>query len=175
MVSPEKIIIKKSLRLGFSATNNKAEYEALLEGMSMAKKLGGKSINVFLDSSLVVGQVNGELEARDERMQEYLVQAKRLWTRFNYFSLVHVSRSRNTHANSLAMLATSLVQCLPRVILMEDLHRPSVVKTEVIHVHSDGVGPSWMDLLILFLNYSKRRAKPTRLEERLLDSGYPRT
>ena len=68
MVSPEGITIKKSLRLGFSATNNEAEYEALLEGMSMIQKLGGKSINMFSDSRLVVGQVNRELEARDERM-----------------------------------------------------------------------------------------------------------
>ena len=68
----------------------------------MVEKLGGKSINVFSDSRLVVGQLNGELESRDERMQEYLVQAKRLRTRFNFFSLMHVSRSENTHADSLA-------------------------------------------------------------------------
>ena len=65
LVSPKSITIEKSLRLGFLATNNKAEYEALLEGMSMVQKLGGKSINMFLDSRLVIGQVNGELEARD--------------------------------------------------------------------------------------------------------------
>ena len=106
---------------------------------------------MFSDSKLVVGQVNGELEARDERMQEYLVQAKRLWMRFNSFSLMHVSRSRNTHANSLATLTTSSAQCLPRVILVEDLHRPSVVKAELMHVYSVRAGPSWMDPLILFL------------------------
>ena len=78
LVSPERITIEKSLRLGFSATNNEAEYEALLEGMSMIQKLGGKSANMFSDLRLVVGQVNGELEAKDERMQEYLVQVKRL-------------------------------------------------------------------------------------------------
>ena len=69
---PEGITIEKSLRLDFSGMNNEAKYEALLEGMSMVEKLGGKSINMFSDSRLVVGQVNGELEARDERMQEYL-------------------------------------------------------------------------------------------------------
>ena len=69
LVSPEGITIEKLLRLGFSATNNKVEYEALLKGMLMIQKLGGKSINMFSDSRLVVGQVNGELEARDERMQ----------------------------------------------------------------------------------------------------------
>ena len=72
LVSPEKITIEKSLRLGFSATNNEAEYEALLMGMMMVQKMGGKTVKVFSDSKLVVGQVRGDLEARDPRMQEYL-------------------------------------------------------------------------------------------------------
>ena len=75
-------------------------------------------------------------------MQEYLDQAKRLRSRFDSFSLLHISRSGNTHVDSLATLATSSAQCLPWVILVEDLHRPSVVKTEVIHVHSVRVGPN---------------------------------
>ena len=72
LVSPKKITIEKSLRLGFSATNNEAEYEALLMGMMMVQKMGGKTVKVFSDSKLVVGQVRGDLEARDPRMQEYL-------------------------------------------------------------------------------------------------------
>ena len=72
LVSPEKLTVEKSLRLGFSATNNKAEYEALLEGISMVQKIGGKAIKVFSDSRLVVGQMGGELETRDERLQGYL-------------------------------------------------------------------------------------------------------
>ena len=55
LVSPEKITIKKSLRLNFSATNNEAEYEVLLRGMVMVQKMGGKSVRVFSDSKLVVG------------------------------------------------------------------------------------------------------------------------
>ena len=76
LISPEKVTIEKSLRLGFSATNNEAEYEALLQGLARVKKMGGggggKALEVFSDSRLVVGQVRGELEARDVRMQEYL-------------------------------------------------------------------------------------------------------
>ena len=68
LVSPEKITIEKSLRLGFSATNNEAEYEVMLMGMMMVQKMSGKTVNVFLDSKLVVGQVRGDLEARDPRM-----------------------------------------------------------------------------------------------------------
>ena len=78
LVSPEKITIEKSLRLDFSATNNKAEYEALLVRMAMVQKMGGKAIEIFSNSRLVVGQVKGELEAKDMRMQEYLSQVKHL-------------------------------------------------------------------------------------------------
>ena len=74
LVSPERITIEKSLRLNFSATNNKAEYEALLMGMMMVQKMGGKAVRVFSDSKLVVGQVRGDLEARDSRMQEVILR-----------------------------------------------------------------------------------------------------
>ena len=54
LVSLEQITIEKSLRLGFSATNNEAEYETLLEGMSVVQRMGGKVVKMFLDSRLVV-------------------------------------------------------------------------------------------------------------------------
>ena len=60
------------MRLGFSATNNEAEYETLLVRMTMVQKMGGKAVEIFSNSRLVVGQVQGELEVRDPRMQEYL-------------------------------------------------------------------------------------------------------
>ena len=72
LVSPKRIIIKKSIRLDFSTTNNEVEYEALLEGMSMVQKMGGKTVEMFSDLRLVIGQVNEELESRDERIQGYL-------------------------------------------------------------------------------------------------------
>ena len=74
LTSSEKVIVEKSLRLDFSATNNEAEYEALLEGMAMVQRMGGKSIKLFSDSRLVVDQVKGEFEAKDERMWGYLSQ-----------------------------------------------------------------------------------------------------
>ena len=55
LISPKKTIIEKSLRLGFSATNNEAEYEALLQGTAMVQKMGGNAVEMFSDSRLVVG------------------------------------------------------------------------------------------------------------------------
>ena len=55
LVSPEQITIEKSLKLGFSATNNEAEYETLLEWISMVQRMGGKAVKMFSDSRLAVG------------------------------------------------------------------------------------------------------------------------
>ena len=63
LMSPEKITTEKSLRLSFSTMNNEAEYEALLMRMVMVLKMGGKTVKVYSDSKLVVGQVRGDLEA----------------------------------------------------------------------------------------------------------------
>ena len=94
LVSPEKITIEKSLRLSFSTTNNEAEYEALLIGMMMVHKMRGKAVKVFSDSKLVVGQVRGDLEARDPRIQEYLCQIRIIQAKFEVFDLSHIPRGR---------------------------------------------------------------------------------
>ncbi|XP_030930756.1 uncharacterized protein LOC115956557 [Quercus lobata] len=126
LVSPEKTIIEKSLKLGFSTTNNEAEYEALLQGMAMVQKMRGKAVEMFSDSRLVVGQSD-----------------------FDLFSLSHVFRSGNTHANSLATLATA--KGLPRIILVEHLDRANEVAKGMVHIHEVRMGPSWMDPIMRFL------------------------
>ena len=152
LISPEELVVEKSLRLGFSAINNEAEYETLLEGMSMIHRMGGKSVTMFSDSRLVVSQVKGELEARDDRIREYLTRVKYLQKNFESFDLQHIPRSGNTHADSLATLATSLDQSLPRMILVEDLGKPTGERGKMIYVPHVRVGPSWMDPIIQFLS-----------------------
>ena len=74
LVTPEKLIMEKSLRLGFLATNNEVEYKTLLARVVLVSQLGGEMVELYLDSRLVMGQVNGDFEARDERMQGYLAK-----------------------------------------------------------------------------------------------------
>lgn len=57
LVSPKRVIMEKSLRLGFLATNNEAEYKALRVGLDLVKQLGGKAVEVFFYSRFIVGQV----------------------------------------------------------------------------------------------------------------------
>ena len=135
LVSPEMITIEKSLRLDFLVMNNEAEYEALLMGMAMVQKMGGKAVEMFSNSRLVVGQVKGEFEARDERMQGYLSQVRHLQSEFESFDLLHIPRSGNAHIDSLATLATSSAQSLPQVILVEDLCKPTVMRRDTVQIY----------------------------------------
>ena len=90
LISSEKITIEKSLRLGFSTTNNEVEYEALLVGIAMVQKMGGKVVEIFSNSRLVVGQVHRKLEARDFRIQDYLNQVRHLQSAFESFNLSQI-------------------------------------------------------------------------------------
>nr|POE97769.1 ribonuclease hi [Quercus suber] len=113
LITPKKLIMEKSLRLGFLATNNEAKYEALLTGVVMVRQLGGDVVEFYSDSWLVVGQVKGEFEARDERMQEYLAKVQHARSQFKSFVLKQIPRGQNSHVDSLAMLATYLGSSLP--------------------------------------------------------------
>ena len=68
LISPEGEILKYAVRLQFSATNNEAKYEALLTRLSLAKALRAKNLIVQADSQLIIGQVKGNYEAKEERM-----------------------------------------------------------------------------------------------------------
>ena len=80
--SPEANKLKHKIRLYYQTTNNEAEYEALLKRLELAKSLGAESVLVQGDSQLVIGQVNGTYEAKEERMKRYLNKVRRLIKKF---------------------------------------------------------------------------------------------
>lgn len=87
MISPNGITLEKSLRLDFSATNNEADYEALLAGLITMQKLRGRIIRAYCDARLIVGQVRVDFEAKDLRIHWYVNQVKRLSRGFHSFTL----------------------------------------------------------------------------------------
>uniref|UniRef100_A0A2N9F0D0 Integrase catalytic domain-containing protein n=1 Tax=Fagus sylvatica TaxID=28930 RepID=A0A2N9F0D0_FAGSY len=70
--TPKRHLLKHSVRLQYPTTNNEAEYETLLTGLRIAKKLGATTLRVQSNSQLIVGQVNGEYEAKEDRMAKDL-------------------------------------------------------------------------------------------------------
>ena len=65
-------ILKYGVQLQFPATNDKAKYEAILIGLRVARSLGAKNVILKSDSKLVIGQINGEYEAKESKIQKYL-------------------------------------------------------------------------------------------------------
>ena len=110
-------------------------------------------------------------------MRGYLSQVKIMQTKFESFSLLHVPRSGNVHADSLPMLATSSAQNLPRVILVEDLHRPSAT-VNMVQINQVRAGPSWMDSITQFLKEDilpEEKIEADKIRKKLLVIGCRRT
>ena len=94
------------MRLQYLTTNNEAEYEALLTGLRIAKELGATMLRVQSNSQLIVGQVNGEYEAKEDRMAKYLNLVRNTIRWFDEVTLVQVSREQNSEADILAKLSS---------------------------------------------------------------------
>nr|XP_023892690.1 uncharacterized protein LOC112004688 [Quercus suber] len=155
--SPEGIRLENSYRLGFRASNNEAEYEALLAGLRSVLKIGARNVEVFSDSRLVVNQVQGHFEARDPRMKVYLHVAKQIMGEFVTVKISQVGLVQNRHVNSLAALASSNIEDVPRMIRVELIAEPSIqvsddIAIRVGYVTTDSPpAPCWMDPVITFL------------------------
>ncbi len=87
------------------ATNNEAEYEALIEGLKAVSEWKPDRLEIFLDSKLVVEQVNGRWKVKEARLQSLLTKAKELLAGFSEVEIKHVERDRNKGADALANMA----------------------------------------------------------------------
>jgi ribonuclease HI len=111
LISPQGNKLKYVLRMSFpQASNNEAEYEALLHGMKMAKACGATRLKIFGDSNLVVQQVMNKCDAISDNMIAYKNLYYYLEGTFDGCEVSHVSRASNEEADNLANIGS---QCLP--------------------------------------------------------------
>lgn len=87
------------------ATNNIAEYTALIRGLEKARALGVKKIEIFLDSELLVRQINGIYKVKNEKLLPLWIQARNILKDFDEYKLTHVLREYNKEADFLATQA----------------------------------------------------------------------
>ena len=104
----KKKIVKESYKYIGEATNNIAEYSALIHGLEEARALGADEITVYMDSELVVRQINGEYRVKDAVMKELFTNAFRVLRGFKSFEVKHIDRSKNKEADKLANKAINL-------------------------------------------------------------------
>nr|XP_009412969.1 PREDICTED: uncharacterized protein LOC103994370 [Musa acuminata subsp. malaccensis] len=129
LLAPDGRSFKRSLRFGFKATNNEAEYEALLAGLRLALEM----------------QINGGYEAWDATMAKYLARVRDLSARFPYFTLSNVPREENGRADALAKRASRQApEAGPRI---EELPARTI---EVATTAPGGPPTTWVQELLRF-------------------------
>jgi ribonuclease HI len=99
-----EIIEQRAERIG-RATNNVAEYRALLAGIAMASAHGADELELVGDSELIVRQVEGRYKVKDATMKELHAEVKRALAGFGSWSIRHVRREQNADADRLVNAA----------------------------------------------------------------------
>ncbi|GJQ97920.1 reverse transcriptase domain-containing protein [Tanacetum coccineum] len=150
LTNPEGMEFTYALRFRFDATNNEAEYEALIAGLKIAEQMGVKNLQANVDSRLVANQVNGTYVAKETDMVRYLEKVKTLTNSFKAFSIKQVPRSENKKADALSKIASTSFAHLSKQVLVEELKEKSISAVEVLAVVEEE-GDTWMTPIFKYL------------------------
>jgi ribonuclease HI len=118
------------LRLHFPASNNVAEYEALVNGLRIAIELGIRRLDARGDSQLIIDQVMKNSHCRDKKMEAYCDEVRRLEDKFHGLELNHVARRYNETVDELAKIASGRTT-VPPDVFSRDIYQPSVKLDDV--------------------------------------------
>ncbi|XP_020206481.1 uncharacterized protein LOC109791584 [Cajanus cajan] len=147
---PTSLTLEKSLRFAFKASNNQAEYEALLAGLQLAREVGVRKLICWTDSKVVSEQVNDNFQVKDAHLLKYYHTFRNMSQHFEEVVVKHCPRENNERADQLARLATS--NCKPgqlRTTLHLELSSPSVDITACLAISEPPM--TWMTDIVRFI------------------------
>ncbi|XP_060968740.1 uncharacterized protein LOC133036237 [Cannabis sativa] len=150
LISPNNFKVHVALCFEFSASNNEAKYEALISGLRLALEMRIEYLQAFIDSQIVVCQVNGEYLARGGRLVKYLALVCELMQKFKRVVLSRVPRAHNSHADAFARLASTREVELLDVIPVDVLAHPTINREEIMEIDT-AQEVTWMTLIIAYL------------------------
>nr|GEU56963.1 reverse transcriptase domain-containing protein [Tanacetum cinerariifolium] len=131
ITNPKGMEFTYFLRFRFDATNNEAEYKALIDGLKIAEQMGVKNLKANVDSRLVANQVNGTYIAKEADMIRYLEKVRILNSGFKAFSIRQVPISENKKADALSKIASTSFTHLTKIGM------PTLRTSEVDLVQND--------------------------------------
>ena len=102
LISPDDLVVEQAINLGFPASNNEAEYEALLAGLKTAFCMKATELMVYSDSQLVVNQISSDYEAKDDRMAKYQELVRIEIKKFEVVRIEQIGREENSRADEQA-------------------------------------------------------------------------
>jgi ribonuclease HI len=138
-ISPLGEHMRYAVRLHFPASNNMAEYEALLCGLKIAIEIGVKRLDVQGHSQLVIDQVMKNASCHDDKMEAYCKAVRALEDKFYGIELNHVPRRYNKEADELAKIASGRITVPPNVFA-RDVAQPSVTLEPHPSNHTEPTG-----------------------------------
>ncbi|GKD09877.1 reverse transcriptase domain-containing protein [Tanacetum coccineum] len=150
LTSPNGIEFTYALRFGLKATNNEAEYEALIVGLRIAEQMGVKNLQAHVDSRLMANQVNESYVAKESGMIKYLDKVKTLASIFKEFSITQIPRGENKKADALSKIASTSFAHLSKQVLVEELKEKSIDEREVLAVVEEE-GRTWITPIYEYL------------------------
>ncbi|XP_074363974.1 uncharacterized protein LOC141704674 [Apium graveolens] len=156
LVSPEGHHLMSAIHFNFYATNNDAEYEALISGLKIALEMGVWNLITKSDSELVVNRVNGGFQARGPRTELYLRCKQRLIGKFREVRLECVLREKNSNADALEKMGSQQEAVLLGSIPLEIQEIPSIPEVEAMQVY-EAPKETWMTPI---LSYIHKRTLP---------------
>jgi ribonuclease HI len=129
-IAPGGEQLKYALQLLFPASNNAAEYEALIYGLNIAASLSIKKLMVYGDSLVVISQINKDWDCLTDSMGKYCAAVRKLEDKFEGLEFHHVERDRNAAADALSKLGSSRAQAPPRIFVQE-ISQPSILSDQM--------------------------------------------
>ena len=159
--------MKYGVQLRFPVTNNEAEFEAILTGRRIARALGAKNILLKSDSQLVIGQVKGDFQTKETRMQKYFKLMNQLVSNFDHAKFVQIPRDQNAEADEVARSASTDDQAKVIGWRLEEQNSPSIEEFQTFSVHAR-VG--WTSPILSYLkmdSYHQILRKQRRSRNRL--------
>ena len=148
IIIPDEETLKYGVRLKFPATNNEVEYEGILTGLRLGKALRATNLLIQNDSKLVIGQIKGDFEVKEERMQKYVRLTRHLTQEFDKVEFAQIPRSQNMTADEVSKLALLEEEGINTNLEMEVQKRPSIEEMPMFAVQRVS---SWMTPIMAFI------------------------
>src|SRR4051812_40532806 len=168
LTSPRGDQLHYVLQIHFVASNNVAEYEALVHGIKLAKEIGNRNIECFGDSDLVVQQCTSNWDAKDANMASYRFLVQQLSGYFEGCEFHHVPRANNEAADALSKLGSTR-QAIPPGVSLEHIKKPSITPSP----ESESIFISETDLEALKQAKEAQPAKLPTLKKQSSAQGAP--
>ncbi|XP_061338845.1 uncharacterized protein LOC133285605 [Gastrolobium bilobum] len=148
--NPDGVALEHSLTFDFNATNNQAEYEAMIAGLLQAKEMGARRLKVFTDSQLVAFQISGEYQTKGPLMCRYLEKVKELIGSFEAVEVEHIRRAENTRADILAKLESTKSPGNNRSVIQHNMPNSCIVMS-ISNPPDDATEETWKTPIINYL------------------------